>query len=360
MVPLMEELGLQVRWEVISGSTEFYHVTKALHNGLQGFPVALSPRDFALHYEVNQAYAQHMNLQADVVFVHDPQPIYLPLLTPRGQVQRWIWRCHIDASRPERAVWHYLTTAIPHYDATVFSMAAFTRPLPRPMFLIPPSIDPLSDKNCPLPEAERLATLEHLGIDPERPLLLQVSRFDRFKDPLGVIAAYRLLKPYYPTLQLALAGGTAEDDPEGAGVLREVQAQAGEDPDLHVLLLPPDAHRTINALQRSATVVLQKSLKEGFGLTVTEALWKGKPVIGGACGGITLQVHDYQTGFLVHSPEGAAYRIRYLLRYADKRQRMGQAGHALVREHFLLIRHVRDYLTLLLCLDHPEDRVLIV
>src|SRR5262249_22775389 len=192
------------------------------------------------------------------------------------------------------------------------------------------------------------------NIDPERPLLVQVSRFDRFKDPLGVIAAYRLLKPYYPELQLALAGGTADDDPEGADVLQEVRQQSDDDEDVKVLLLPPDAHRAINALQRSAVVVLQKSLREGFGLTVTEALWKGKPVVGGACGGITLQVHDYQTGFLVHSPAGAAYRIRYLLRYADKRQRMGPLRHRLVREHFLLNRHLRDYLTTLPCLCHSR------
>ena len=249
---------------------------------------------------------------------------------------QWIWRCHIDASHPDRTIWKYLEKAISHYSAAIFSMPAFARPLACPMFLIPPSIDPLSDKNCAMPERERLETLSRLGIDPERPLLVQVSRFDRFKDPLGVIEAYRLLKPYHPEMQLALAGGPADDDPEGAEVLREVLDLAGDDPDLKVLMLPPDAHRTINALQRSATVVLQKSLREGFGLTVTEALWKGKPVIGGACGGITLQVHDYHTGFLVHSPAGAAYRIHYLLRYADKRQRMGQTGHDFIREHFLL------------------------
>jgi trehalose synthase len=293
-----------------------------------------------------------------VVFVHDPQPVYLPKLTPRGQVKHWIWRCHIDASKPNRAVWKYIEGAIPQYAATIFSMAAFTRPLPCPMFIIPPSIDPLSEKNCPVPEAERIAIITRLGIDPNRPLLLQVSRFDRFKDPLGVIAAYRLLKPYYPELQLALAGGPADDDPEGAEVLREVMEQAGDDEDLKILMLPPDAHRTINALQRSAIVVLQKSVKEGFGLTVTEALWKGKPVIGGACGGITLQVHNYHTGFLVHSPAGAAYRIRYLLRYAEKCQRMGRIGQEFVREHFLLTRHIRDYLTTLLCLYQPDDAIL--
>jgi trehalose synthase len=360
MVPLMEELGLNTCWEVISGPPDFYRVTKAFHNGLQGLSVALKPRDFELHREVNEANARRLNLEADVVFIHDPQPIYLPRFTPRGRVGRWLWRCHIDASRPARAVWKYLEAAIQDYEATIFSMAGFTRPLPRPMFIIPPAIDPLSDKNCPLPEAERLETLTRLGLDPERPLLLQVSRFDRFKDPLGVIAAYRLLKPYYPELQLVLAGGSADDDPEGAEVLKEVQEQTNGDPDLKVLLLPPDAHRTINALQRSAVVVVQKSIREGFGLTVTEALWKGKPVVGGACGGITLQVHDYHTGFLVHSPAGAAYRIRYLLRYTDKRQRMGRTGHDFVREHFLLTRHLRDYLTTLLCLDHPEGNVLVV
>lgn len=359
MIPLMEELGLNTRWLVISGPPEFYRVTKSFHNGLQGQPVFLKKREFDLHYEVNKENAQKLNLEADVVFVHDPQPIFLPQFTPKGQVGRWVWRCHIDASRPDRAVWRYLERAIPNYHATIFSMAAFTRPLPCPMFLVPPSIDPLSDKNGPLPENERLELVTRLGIDPERPMVLQVSRFDRFKDPLGVIAAYHLVKPYHPELQLVLAGGAADDDPEGEEVLREVREQAGDDPDLKVLLLPSDSHRTINALQRSAVIVLQKSLKEGFGLTVTEALWKGKPVIGGATGGITLQVHDYQTGFLVHSPAGAAYRIRYLLRYTDKRQRMGQTGHAFVREHFLLTRNLRDYLTTLLCLDHPDGDALV-
>jgi len=360
MVPLMQELGIDARWEVVEGTADFYRVTKAFHNGLQGLPVTLKKRDFDLHYEINRQNAERLNLQADVVFVHDPQPIYVPRFTPAGQVGRWIWRCHIDASRPDRGIWKYLEAALSDYQATVFSMAAFTRPVHCPMFIVPPSIDPLSDKNCPLLETERLETLARLGIDPERPLLLQVSRFDRFKDPLGVIAAYKLLKPYHPALQLALAGGPADDDPEGAEVLREVLDAAGGDPDLKVLMLPPDAHRTINALQRSAIVVLQKSLREGFGLTVTEALWKAKPVIGGACGGITLQVHDYHTGFLVHSPAGAAYRIRYLLRYADKRQRMGQSGQEFVRQHFLLTRHLRDYFTMLLSLDHPEPDVLVI
>jgi trehalose synthase len=357
MIPLMNELGLDARWEVINGPPDFYRVTKAFHNGMQGFPVMLKKSDYDLHFEVNRENAERLKLEADVVFVHDPQPIYLPKFTSPGKVGRWIWRCHIDASRPHRGIWKYLEAAIPSYDATVFSMAAFTRRLSCPMFIIPPSIDPLSDKNGPIPEPERLETLARLGIDADRPFLLQVSRFDRFKDPLGVIEAYRLVKPYYPELQLVLVGGPADDDPEGAEVLREVMESANGEADLKVLLLPPDAHRAINALQRSAIIILQKSVKEGFGLTVTEALWKGKPVIGGACGGITLQVHDYHTGFLVHSPAGAAYRIRYLLRYADKRDRMGRTGHAFVREHFLLTRQLRDYLTAMLYLERPGESV---
>jgi len=360
MIPLMRELGIDASWEVISGPPEFYQVTKAFHNGLQGLPVSLRPRDFALHYDVNRANAERLNLHGDIVFVHDPQPIYLPEFTPPGQVGQWIWRCHIDASKPNRPVWKHLEKAIARYQAAVFSMAAFTRPLRCPMFLVPPSIDPLSDKNCPIAESERLAALAQYGIDPERPLLLQVSRFDRFKDPLGVIEAFEMLKPYSPELQLVLAGGPADDDPEGAEVLAEVLGRASDDPNIKVLMLPPDAHRTINALQRSAIVVLQKSLREGFGLTVTEALWKGKPVVGGACGGITLQVHDYHTGFLVHSAPGAAYRVRYLLRYAEKRNRMGKTGHEFVREHFLLTRHLRDYMMMLLDLQQPEGQTLSV
>ena len=359
MVPLMQELGIDAHWETISGPPDFYRVTKSFHNGMQGFPVSLKKSDFDLHADVNRDNAQRLGLEADIVIVHDPQPIYLPHFTPKGKVKRWVWRCHIDASRPERAIWKHLEHAIVDYEGAIFSMAAFAKQLSCPMFLIPPSIDPLSDKNCAIPESERLATLAQFAIDPQRPLLVQVSRFDRFKDPLGVIEAYRLIKPYYPELQLALAGGPADDDPEGAEVLREVLNLAGDDPDLKVLMLPPDSHRAINALQRSAVIVLQKSLKEGFGLTVAEALWKGKPVIGGACGGITLQVHDYHTGFLVHSPEGAAYRIRYLLRYADKRQHMGQTGQEFVRQHFLLIRHLREYCKMLVCLDHPEGAVVI-
>ncbi len=193
------------------------------------------------------------------------------------------------------------------------------------------------------------------GIDPDRPMVLQVSRFDPFKDPLGVISAYSMAKKYKPTLQLVLAGGYAADDPEGAAVYQEVKAAAEGDPDIHVLLLPPDSNRTINALQRAANLVIQKSTKEGFGLTVTEALWKGKPVIGGNTGGIRLQVVNHHTGFLVNTPEGAALRIRYLLQNPDKIEEMGKKGKEFVHNRFLITRHLQEYLTMILTLLSPQE-----
>ncbi len=244
------------------------------------------------------------------------------------------------------------------YDASVFSLADFAQMLPHPSYLIPPSIDPLSAKNEELPEAEIDACCAGFGIDRSRPLVVQVSRFDRFKDPVGVVMAFRLARTFVPGLQLVLAGGGAADDPEGEAVLREVEAAAGGDPDIHVLLLPPDANRVINALQRAADVVMQKSLKEGFGLTVTEALWKSKPVIGGDTGGIRLQVIDHHTGFLVSSPEGAALRLRYLLHDRQAGAAMGRDGREHVLQNFLITRQLREYLTLMLGLVRgAADRI---
>jgi len=228
--------------------------------------------------------------------------------------------------------------------------------LPHPAYIIAPSIDPLSEKNRELDPCEIQAVYPEYGLDPERPLLVQVSRFDRFKDPLGVIRAYMMVRDYTP-LQLVLAGGGATDDPEGEKILEEVRA-AAVDPNIHVLLLPPDAHHTINALQRAATIVLQKSIREGFGLTVTEAMWKGKPVIGGNTGGIRLQVFDHYTGFRVSTPEGAALRIRYLLKRPDSLEQMGARAKKFVLDNFLLTRQLLEYLTLMLTAIHePLDRI---
>jgi trehalose synthase len=359
LIPLKCELGLDTRWEVIQGTEDFFQATKGFHNALQGVKRDIPKTLLRCYEEVNAENAErlrHTLEEADFVFIHDPQPAPLLGLCPNRK-GKWVWRCHIDAHRPHWAVWKYLREFLKPYDASIFSLASFAQPLPHRQYLIPPSIDPLSEKNIPLEEGEIQRVLGEFHLDPDRPILLQVSRFDQFKDPIGVIRAYRLLKQYYP-VQLVLAGGTATDDPEGEAVLEEVRAEADNDPDVHILLLPPDAHRTINALQRLADIVLQKSLREGFGLTVTEALWKGKPVIGGETGGITLQVIDYHTGFLVNTPEGAALRMRYLLNHPNERAAMGEKGQRFVRENFLLTRHLREYLTLMVSILHGEmDRI---
>jgi len=349
MTPIMRELGLDASWEVIDGNHRFFETTKSMHNSLQGANVAIPVKGWKTYEDVNARNFKRLRpiLEgADIVFIHDPQPAPLLRLCTRRK-GKWIWRAHIDISRPFRPVWKSLRPTMEGYDASIFSMAEFAQPLPHPQFLVPPSIDPLSEKNRDLAPAEIDAVRTEYGLDPSRPLLVQISRFDRFKDPVGVIDAYRMVRKVSP-VQLVLAGGGATDDPEGKAVLDDVLEAAGNDPDVHVLLLPPGAHRTINALQRLATIILQKSTKEGFGLTVTEGMWKGKPIIGGDVGGIRLQVLNHQTGFLVNTPEGAAHRIRYLLHHRDDMERMGTTGREFVREHFLLTRHIREYLTLML------------
>ncbi|NCU01595.1 glycosyltransferase [Candidatus Macondimonas diazotrophica] len=363
LVPLMEALGIDTRWEVITGEESFYQCTKAIHNAMQGNPAPV-PETLMRAFEDTTARNAEMLgpvlREADVVFIHDPQPVGLLRHLPdrRG---KWIWRCHIDASHPQRAVWRFLRGYVADHDASVFSLADFAQRLPHPIYLIPPSIDPLSEKNIDLPAERAEAICAQQGIDSGRPLMLQVSRYDRFKDPLGVIAAYRLAKTFMPRLQLALAGGAADDDPEGEAVLADVRAAAGGDDDIKVLLLPPDAHTTINALQRSAQFVLQKSLREGFGLTVTEGMWKSKPVIGGNTGGIRLQVINHHTGFLVSTPEGAALRVRYLHQHPALCAEMGGKAREFVRQNFLITRQLRDYLTLIHALmDGRKDRIELV
>jgi len=357
LVPLTNELGIDTSWEVITGQEDFYQCTKSMHNGLQGNRVHISASLLTAYERDNALNAETLYeklVDADFVFIHDPQPAALIVHHPERR-GKWVWRCHIDASHPYRPIWKYLRNPVTQYDASIFSLPVFAQPLPHPQYIIPPSIDPLSDKNVDLSPAEVEAVYSKFGLDPARPLLVQISRYDRFKDPVGVIQAYHLAKKFIPTMQLVLAGGTATDDPEGEEVLAEVRETAGDDPDIHILLLPPDAHRTINALQRAADIVLQKSTKEGFGLTVTEAMWKSKPVIGGDTGGIRLQVINYHTGFLVHTPEGAALRIRYLLHQKNLMEEMGRKGKEYARENFLLTRHLREYLTLMLGLQHGNE-----
>jgi trehalose synthase len=354
LIPLTRELGIDTDWEVITGESEFFECTKGMHNTLQGNRIPLAERLLTVYEETNARNAEVLRpilKDADFVFIHDPQPAPLLRYCPERK-GKWVWRCHIDASHPYRPVWKYLYQFVAPYDASIFSLAAFAQELPHPQYLIPPSIDPLSDKNVEL-EADAIQRLyNNYQLDAERPLVVQVSRYDRFKDPLGVIKAYQLAKRFLPAIQLVLAGGGATDDPEGEAVLNEVQACAEGDRDIHVLLLPSDAHREINALQRAADIVLQKSVREGFGLTVTEAMWKGKPVIGGDVGGIRLQVINHHTGFLVNTPEGAALRTRYLLHQPEKIGEMGAKARAFVRDNFLITRHLREYLTLMVALLH--------
>jgi trehalose synthase len=355
-VPLLNQLGLETLWEVIQGDADFFEVTKAFHNGLQGHNVRIPQSLFNHYQEINRENARRFTWEADFVLVHDPQPAWL-INEMRPQVKHWIWRCHIDASRPNIKVWKFLREIVSKYDASVFSMSQFAQNLPHPQYLIRPSIDPLSEKNRELCPKEIKEVLDRLGVEHDKPIILQVSRFDTFKDPVGVIQAFRMVRKHTPC-KLVLAGGEATDDPEGPRILEEVMEAAQGEPDINVLLLPADAHHDINALQRAADIILQKSTREGFGLTVTEAMWKGKPVIAGAVGGIVLQLRDYSTGFLVNSPEGCAFRIRYLLHRPEMAKRMGKLAQEFVREHFLITRNIRDYLTLLSLLENPGSRVI--
>lgn len=361
MVPLLNHLGIETHWEVMEGTPEFYYCTKTFHNLLQGRKIPL-PNQKLLHiYEdVNAKNAERLKPlleSADIVFIHDPQPAGMIHFIPNRK-GKWIWRCHVETSTASRTLWNYLKKSIVKYDASIFSLMDFVQPLPHPIYIVPPSIDPFSEKNIDLDGQEVLSHYTRLGIDIKKPTLLQVSRFDRFKDPEGVIEAYKLAKNFYQDLQLILAGGGAQDDPEGREVLEEVTAAAGDDKDIHILSLPPDSHRVINALQRGAHVVLQKSTKEGFGLTVTEAMWKSKAVIGGNTGGIRAQLINHYTGFLVNTPEGAAHRVRYLLQNPGISQEIGAKAKHFVRENFLITRHVREYMTVMTTLLYPGgDRI---
>lgn len=354
MMALLTGLGINARWESIEGDARFFDITKKIHNALQGNPEQITKDMWQYHFEVNKKNAEKLNLDADAVIIHDPQPA--PLIEFR-KTGTWIWRCHIDISNPIAGVWGSLKKYVGGYDATIFSVAKFAKKLPLDKFIIPPAIAPLSDKNRELDSSEIRNVFDKLNIPRDKPVILQVSRFDRFKDPIGVIKAYRLVKKYNDC-RLVLAGSPATDDPEADIILNEVKEYAGDDPDIYILQLPPSSDIEINALQRMATVVIQKSLKEGFGLTVSEAMWKGKPVIGGATGGIPLQIIHGITGFLVHSVDGAAFRIRQVLNNPEMAKRLGESGREYVRKNFLVTRQIRDYLSAWYIMENKGKSVL--
>ncbi len=349
LVPLMQDVGLEASWQVIYGEDPFFQVTKACHNGLQGMDIPFTPEMKQIWERYNRENAARFEGQYDFVVVHDPQPAGLMRFTGGRGGRFWIWRCHIDTSHPNPAYRDFFLPYVEDYHAAIFTLEDFVFPgLKRPKItIIPPTIDPLAEKNRPMDPAQARDLVARFGPDPKRPLLLQVARFDPWKDPLGVIDAYRLVKEQVPEVQLALVGVMAHDDPEGWFYLDRVLRHAGEDFDIYVL---HNFHGVgpveVAAFQTVAQVVVQKSTREGFGLAVTEALWKGKPVVGGRVGGIPLQVLDGQTGFLVDSVEQAAERILYLLQHPEEAWRMGQAGREHVRRHFLMPRLLRDYLRL--------------
>ncbi len=353
MTPFLQELGVNAKWDVIKGGEKFFKVTKKFHNALHGKNEELTPEDFAAFLETSETNNKTMELSGDVFFIHDPQPI--GLIERKEQLHgKWIWRCHIDVSNPNLDVWNFLMPFINRYDATVFSAPSFSQQLPVRQFLIAPSIDPLSDKNKELnPETIR-SVLDRFHLDPEKPMVTQVSRFDYLKDPLGVIDAFEMVQRYVDC-QLVLAGGEATDDPESAEVLTKTRERAAHNPDIHVLAIPSGSDVEINALQSASAVIVQKSIKEGFGLTVSEALWKAKPTVASAVGGITLQIAHKYSGLLCHSIEGAAHAVKQLLQNPDYAKRLGENGREHVRQNFLLTRHLRDYLLLFLGLYHDGD-----
>ena len=344
LVPLMNELEIPTRWDVITGGNDFYEVTKGFHNALHGGDYNLTQQIKDIFMSYNEQNRQRMEFAEDLFVIHDPQPAGL-IRSKSPNRGRWIWRCHIDLSNPHAGVWDFLKPLVEQYDASIFSAPAFTRQLSVPQYLFYPSIDPLSEKNRDLPEEFINKVCDDFGIDRSRPIITQISRFDRLKDPVGVIEAYKLVKKYVDC-QLVLAGGGATDDPEGAVVLQEVMDAAGDDPDVIILNLPPWSALEINALQRASTVIVQKSLKEGFGLTVTEGLWKEKPVVAGAVGGIPTQIIHKLTGVLVHSVEGCAYQIRYLLTHPEFAAQIGRNGREHAKENFLITVNLKRWLLL--------------
>jgi len=354
LVPLMNDLGLEACWQVIEGSDDFFNVTKASHNGLQGLEIPFTEEMKAVWKQYSQHNAALLEGQYDYIVVHDPQPAGLLHFHGRSGGKHWIWRCHIDTSQPNPAYWDFYAPYIGLYDAGIFTLKEYVGAGVHfeHLAIISPTIDPLSPKNAaiPLDQAQRVIT--GFGMDASRPIITQVSRFDPWKDPLGVIDAYRLVKAEVAEVQLALVGSMASDDPEGWYFLDKTSRHAGKDEDIRIL---HNFHGVgpyeVGCFQTASDIVVQKSTREGFGLVVAEALWKGKAVIGGNVGGIPLQVIDGETGYLVDSVEACAERILTLLKNREQNRKMGEAGREHVRKNFLITRHLRDYLRLFQTLD---------
>jgi trehalose synthase len=361
MVPLLNDLGLDADWQVIRGADEFFSVTKAMHNSLQGMYIDWTPgmRETWLSYD--RMNADLFDEAYDFVVIHDPQPAailsFIEERTGRRE-GKWVWRCHIDLTDAQAQVWDMLRPHVERYDGAIFTLPDFVKEDLRgpAIFCVPPAIDPLSPKNVDLPPETVSEILARYGVDPARPMVTQISRFDPWKDPLGVIDVYRAAKRDFPDLQLVMIASMASDDPEGWSWYERTVRRAGEDFDIHILSnLNGVGNVEVNAFQRAARVVIQKSVREGFGLVVSEALWKGRPVVAGNVGGIPLQIVDGQTGFLVHSVEECVDRLLYLLHHRDEAERMGARGVGHVRDNFLTTRYLRDYLSIFCQLSGIES-----
>jgi trehalose synthase len=355
VVPLLNELGIRVTWEVIKGDEQFYEITKSFHNALQGKAEVFSDAQFDKYLSMNRMNSENISFEEDLIVIHDPQPAAMILWNGQRK-NRWVWRCHIDLSRPNPQLWQFLGPMIEKYDAAIFTSPLFSPEISIPQYQFYPAIDPLDDKNRPLEDPYVGQVFEKYGIPRDKPIVTQISRYDPWKDPVGVVQAYKMARKYVDC-RLLLVGDKAADDPESDKILAQVRAEAGDDPDIHMLLFSPSIPLEINAFQRGSQIILQKSLREGFALTVTEALWKGRPVIGGAVGGIPAQIIDGHTGLLVHTAEGASVAIRSLLNQPGLARRLGENGKRRVRDEFLITKKLKKYLLLLLALDKPHGTI---
>jgi trehalose synthase len=356
VVPLLNELGIQVEWDVIKGEEEFFEITKAFHNALQGKEEHFEEKVFETYLAYNEMNNKAMAFDQDLIVIHDPQPAAI-IHWNKKRKNRWVWRCHIDLSHPNRQLWEFLKPYIERYDAAIFSSAIFSPELAIPQYRFYPAIDPLDDKNKELDTAYVEGVFSKYGIPRDKPIVTQISRYDPWKDPVGVVRAFKMARKYVDC-RLLLVGDKAADDPEAEKILELVRAEAGNDPEIHILLFSPSIATEINAFQRGSDIVLQKSLREGFALTVSEALWKNRPVIGGAVGGIPAQIIDGHTGLLVHSVEGASLAIRSLLNQPRFGKRLGENGHQRVRDEFLVTKNLKRYILLLLALDRPQEETI--
>ncbi|HUK90006.1 MAG TPA: glycosyltransferase [Blastocatellia bacterium] len=347
LVPLMKDLGIDAEWQVIVGEKNFFSITKSFHNALQGHATELTDEMREMFLRNNELNAKLLEGDYDFIIVHDPQPAAMLHYHGHDGGKHWIWRCHIDTSTPYLPVRDFLKPFLLEYDAAIYTMPEYVSSglaVPN-VFIIPPSIDPLAEKNVPMDPEEARITTGRFGIDTKRPLMLQVSRFDPWKDPLGVVDAYRMVKAQIPEVQLALVGSMAADDPEGLIYYAKTLRRAGEDFDVHVLSnLDGVNNHEVNAFQTVADIVIQKSTREGFGLVVAEAQWKGKAVVGGRVGGIPLQIVDGESGFLANDIEGCANACLFLLKNPETAASMGVKGREQVRGRFLSTRHLLDYI----------------